>query len=106
MPVVINDAGHVVTTSRDVAHMFDQRHAEVKKHIRRILRSMPDDQFKHEHFKPKVYRDDQGRYQLEYELTLVGTLFLIAPKAMGADNMAVKIAYVRMFEQATDKNNF
>lgn len=103
MPVVINKVGQAVTTSRDVAYMFDQRHAEVKKHIKRILRSMPDEQFKHEHFKLKAYRDDQGRHQLEYELTLVGTLFLIAPMAIGAENMAVKIAYVRMFEQATDK---
>ena len=103
MPVVINKFGQAVTTSRDVAHMFDQRHCEVAKRIRRILRSIPDEQFKHEHFKLKAYRDDQGRLRFEYELTLVGTLFLIAPMAIGAENMAVKIACVRMFEQATDK---
>lgn len=103
MPIVINEGGRAVTTSRDVAYMLDLRHADVKKHIRRILRALPDAQFKHEHFKPKVYHDDQGRCQLEYELTLIGTLFLIAPIRGGADTMAVKIAYVHMFEQATDK---
>lgn len=103
MAIVINEGGHAVTTSRDVAYMFDQRHSDVKKHIRRILRDMPDEQFMREHFKPKVYHDDQGRCQLEYELTLIGTLFLIAPIRGGADTMAVKIAYVHMFEQATDK---
>lgn len=90
--------GHAVTTSRNVAEVFDKNHKDVLRDIRNVLESNPDKEFGQRNFAPTSYKDQWNRKQEEYALTRDGTMLLImgytGPKAM-----ALKTAYIKRFNE-------
>ena len=90
--------GRAVTTSRNVAEVFDKNHKDVLRDIRNVLESNPDKEFGQRNFAPTSYKDQWNRKQEEYALTRDGTMLLImgytGPKAM-----ALKTAYIKRFNE-------
>lgn len=69
--------GILVTTSRNVAQVFEKNHKDVLRDIRAVLEANPDKVFTERNFAPSEYTDSTGRKLPEYLLTRDGTMLLI-----------------------------
>lgn len=90
--------GRAVTTSRNVAEVFDKNHKDVLRDIRNVLESNPDKEFGQRNFAPSSYRNEQNKEQPEYLLTRDGTMLLIMGYT-GSKAMALKTAYIKRFNE-------
>lgn len=90
--------GHAVTTSRNIAEVFDKDHKNVIRDIRAIIDANPDKNFTGLNFELSSYTDPTGRKLPEYQLTRDGTMLLIMGYN-GTKAMALKTAYIKRFNE-------
>lgn len=95
---VHNQAGVLVTTSRNVAAVFGKEHYNVVRDIRNILESNPDPDFNALNFEAVEYTDNKGEKRPEYLLTRDGTMLLIMGYT-GEKALALKTAYIKRFNE-------
>lgn len=102
---VHENEGKLVTTSRNIAKVFDKEHKIVLRDIRNLLTSTDHD-FAGYNFVPFEYKDKNGENRPEYLLTRDGCMLLIMGYT-GAKAMQLKTAYIKRFnemEEALKKN--
>lgn len=90
-------AGVLVTTSRNVAQVFDKNHADVLRDIRTLLDRCSDD-FGHSNFAESSYTNAQNKNQPEYLITKDGLVMLIMGYT-GESAMRFKEAYIKRFNE-------
>lgn len=90
--------GRAVTTSRNIAEVFDKNHKNVLADIRNVIEANPDKGFTELNFQPSSYTDPTGRKLPEYQLTRDGTMLLIMGYT-GTKAMALKTAYIKRFNE-------
>lgn len=95
---VHNNNGTLVTTSRNVAAVFEKEHKNVLADIRNIIASNPDEEFGRLNFELSSYRNEQNKEQPEYLLTRDGTMLLIMGYT-GEKALALKTAYIKRFNE-------
>lgn len=95
---VHNNNGTLVTTSRNVAAVFEKEHKNVLRDIAAIIENNPDKDFGRLNFELSSYRNEQNKEQPEYLLTRDGTMLLIMGYT-GEKAMALKTAYIKRFNE-------
>lgn len=93
--------GVLVTTSRNVAEVFNKNHADVLRDIRNILASLPDESknWGISNFADTPYTNSQnGQTYTEYLITKDG-LVLLVMGYNGKEAMAFKLAYIQRFNE-------
>ena len=91
-------AGVLVTTSRNVAAVFEKEHKNVLRDIAAIIENNPDKDFGRLNFELSSYRNEQNKEQPEYLLTRDGTMLLIMGYT-GEKALALKTAYIKRFNE-------
>ena len=89
--------GILVTTSRNVAEVFEKNHKDVLRDIRNLLERCSQE-FTERNFAPSEYVDSTGRKLTEYLLTKDGTTLLIMGYT-GELAMKFKEAYIKRFNE-------
>ena len=95
---VHNQAGVLVTTSRNIAAVFEKEHKNVLRDIAAIIENNPDKDFGRLNFELSSYRNEQNKEQPEYLLTRDGTMLLIMGYT-GEKALALKTAYIKRFNE-------
>lgn len=95
---VHNNNGVLVTTSRNVAAVFEKEHKNVLRDIAAIIENNPDKDFGRLNFELSSYRNEQNKEQPEYLLTRDGTMLLIMGYT-GEKALALKTAYIKRFNE-------
>ena len=95
---VHNNNGVLVTTSRNVAAVFEKEHKNVLADIRNIIASNPDKEFGRLNFQQSSYINEQNKEQPEFLLTRDGTMLLIMGYT-GEKALALKTAYIKRFNE-------
>lgn len=95
---VHNNNGVLVTTSRNVAAVFEKEHKNVLADIRNIIASNPDEEFGRLNFQQSSYINEQNKEQPEFLLTRDGTMLLIMGYT-GEKALALKTAYIKRFNE-------
>lgn len=95
---VHNNNGTLVTTSRNVAAVFEKEHKNVLRDITAIIENNPDKDFGRLNFELSSYRNEQNKEQPEYLLTRDGTMLLIMGYT-GEKALALKTAYIKRFNE-------
>ena len=90
--------GILVTTSRNIAEVFEKEHRNVIRDIRTLLKTNPDKDFGQLNFEQSSYRNEQNKEQPEYLLTRDGTMLLIMGYT-GEKALALKTAYIKRFNE-------
>ena len=90
--------GVLVTTSRNIAEVFEKEHRNVIRDIRTLLETNPDKEFGLLNFEQSSYRNEQNKEQPEYLLTRDGTMLLIMGYT-GEKALALKTAYIKRFNE-------
>lgn len=94
--------GVLVTTSRNIAEVFEKEHKNVLADIRSIIEANPDKDFSRLNFQPSEFATERGKIYPEYLLTRDGTMLLVmgytGPKAM-----ELKTAYIKCFNEMEQK---
>lgn len=90
--------GVLVTTSRNIAEVFEKEHRNVIRDIRILLESNPDKDFGLLNFEQSSYLNEQNKEQPEYLLTRDGTMLLIMGYT-GEKALALKTAYIKRFNE-------
>lgn len=90
--------GILVTTSRNIAEVFEKEHRNVIRDIRTLLETNPDKDFGQLNFEQSSYRNEQNKEQPEYLLTRDGTMLLIMGYT-GEKALALKTAYIKRFNE-------
>ena len=90
--------GVLVTTSRNIAEVFEKEHRNVIRDIRILLETNPDKEFGLLNFEQSSYRNEQNKEQPEYLLTRDGTMLLIMGYT-GEKALALKTAYIKRFNE-------
>jgi Rha family phage regulatory protein len=91
---LIEKSGKVVVSSRDIARVFEKRHADVMRDVRTILDV--DDDFNQRNFALVEYTDAKGESRPEYLITRDGFTLLVMGYT-GEKAMAFKKAYIEAF---------
>ena len=95
---VLEHDGVAVTTSRNIAAVFEKRHDVVLRDIRNIIAANTDADFNLHNFVEVDYTDAKGRTYQEYLLTRDGAMMLIMSYT-GPKAMALKTAYIKRFNE-------
>lgn len=95
---VHNNNGVLVTTSRNVAAVFEKEHKNVLADIRNIIASNLDEEFGRLNFQQSSYINEQNKEQPEFLLTRDGTMLLIMGYT-GKKALALKTAYIKRFNE-------
>lgn len=90
--------GILVTTSRNVAEIFEKEHRNVLRDIKTILDTNKDIKFTQLNFELSEYTDPTGRKLPEYLLTRDGTMLLIMGYS-GEKAMTLKTEYIKAFNE-------
>ena len=94
--------GILVTTSRNVAEVFDKRHADVLRDIENVISQLPNEQnadLRSGLFIASTYQPDpNGRSYPEYLITKDG-LTLLVMGYTGETAMRFKLAYIQRFNE-------
>ena len=90
--------GVAVTTSRNIAAVFEKEHKIVMRDIRNIIAANTDADFNRYNFVPVDYTDAKGQNRPEYLLTRDGAMMLIMSYT-GPKAMALKTAYIKRFNE-------
>ena len=90
--------GILVTTSRNIAEVFEKRHSDVLRDIRNVLDSLPDKKFGERNFALSSYVTEQNKENPEYLLTRDGTMLLIMGYT-GEKALSLKTAYIERFNE-------
>lgn len=90
--------GVLVTTSRNIAEVFEKEHKHVMRDIRAILEANSDSAFNQSNCGLVDYFDAKGEKRPEYLLTRDGTMLLIMGYT-GEKAMAIKTAYIKRFNE-------
>ena len=88
----------LVTTSRNIAEVFDKNHKDVLRDIRNILESTIDKEFSERNFAPSEFTTERGKTYPEYLLTRDGTMLLIMGYT-GEKAMTLKTEYIKAFNK-------
>ena len=88
--------GKDVVSSRDIARVFEKRHADVMRDIRAITESKDD--FNERNFAPVEYCDGKGEMRPEYLITRDGFTLLVMGYT-GEKAMVFKKAYIAAFNE-------
>ena len=91
--------GQPVTTSRNIAEMFNKQHKHVLDAIRRITNQMSNE-IRQPNFRLTHEPDSQGKLRTTYEITERGFL-LLAMGFGGKKALQFKLAYITEFERLT-----
>ena len=94
--------GVLVTTSRNIAEVFEKEHRNVIRDIRTLLETNPDKDFGQLNFEQSSYRNEQNKEQPEYLLTRDGTMLLIMGYT-GEKALALKTAYIKRFNEMEEQ---
>lgn len=97
-PMVINQDGKLLVSSRNVAAVFEKRHADVLRDVKAVMAANTDAVFTERNFALSEYIDSTGRKLPEYLLTKDGLMLLIMGYT-GAKAMAIKVAYINRFNE-------
>lgn len=89
--------GILVTTSRNVAEVFNKNHKDVLRDIRNLL-DRCSKEFNERNFAPVDYKDAKGETRAEYLLTKDGVVMLIMGYT-GESAMKFKEAYIKRFNE-------
>lgn len=90
--------GILVTTSRNIADVFEKRHSDVLRDIRNVLDNLPDREFGERNFALSSYVTEQNKENSEYLLTRDGTMLLVMGYN-GAKALELKTAYIKCFNE-------
>lgn len=88
MPVVINQDGKLLVSSRNVAEVFEKEHDKVCRDIRELLTKVSAE-FSAANFGESTYTTERGKTYPEYLMTKDGLMLLIMGYT-GAKAMAFK----------------
>lgn len=94
-PIVFESGGQVRTSSRDVADMFDKRHADVLRTIDDLMAVEPDTE---RNFALSSYNDPTGRSLRAFDMDRDG-FTLLAMGFTGAKALKFKMAYIQAFNR-------
>lgn len=101
-PIVFEQNGQALTTSREIADYFGKPHANVLRDIRNTLEQLDQTpegrEFSQINFDLAEYRDEQGKPRPAYVLTRDG-FTLLAMGFTGARAMQFKVAYINAFNR-------
>ena len=101
-PIVFEQGGQALTTSREIADYFGKAHKNVVRDIRNTLEQLeqtPEGQeFSRLNFELTYYTDGQGKPRPAYVLTRDG-FTLLAMGFTGARAMQFKVAYINAFNR-------
>ena len=92
-----NNEGKIYVSSREVAHTFEKRHADVLEKIKTALLHV-DKEFSERNFPLAEYIDGQGKKRPEYLLTKDGFIFAVMGFT-GAKAAKWKIDFINAFNQ-------
>lgn len=90
--------GVLVTTSRNIAEVFEKEHKNVLADIRSLLETNSDKEFGQLNFQLTSFTDQWNREQPEYLLTRDGTMLLVMGYN-GAKALELKTAYIKRFNE-------
>ena len=90
--------GVLVTTSHNIADVFEKRHSDVLRDIRSVLDNLPDKDFGERNFALSSYVTEQNKENPEYLLTRDGTMLLVMGYN-GAKALELKTAYIKCFNE-------
>lgn len=96
-PIIFNQNGKLVVSSRNVAEVFEKEHYNVIRDIREVLNSC-EQNFTKLNFELSEYKDSTGRSLPEYLLTKDG-FTILAMGYTGPKAMAFKVAYIKRFNE-------
>ena len=88
----------LVTTSRNIAEIFEKEHKNVIRDIKNILETNKDKDFNQLNFELVTYTDIKGEQRPEYLLTRDGTMLLIMGYN-GEKAMTLKTEYIKAFNK-------
>lgn len=88
----------IVTTSRNVAMVFNKEHRNVIRDIKNIFVTNSDHNFNALNFECVEYKDNKGELRPEYFLTRDGCMLLVMGYT-GAKAMELKVAYINRFNE-------
>ena len=101
-PIVFEQGGQALTTSREIADYFGKAHRGILRDIRNTLEQLeqtPDGrEFSEHNFVLTYYTDEQGKPRPAYVLTRDG-FTLLAMGFTGAKAMQFKVAYINAFNR-------
>jgi len=95
-PVVQIENGQPITTSVEVARVFEKRHDHVLDSIKTLLAQLGD--VNHPNFRAVNYTDQKGESRPAYHLTRDG-FTLLAMRFTGKRALAFQVAYIKAFNQ-------
>ena len=90
--------GVLVTTSHNIADVFEKRHSDVLRDIRSVLDNLPDKDFRERNFALSSYVTEQNKENPEYLLTRDGTMLLVMGYN-GVKALELKTAYIKCFNE-------
>lgn len=101
-PIVFEQDGRALTTSREIADYFGKAHKDILRAIRDTLEQLEQTpegaEFSGRNFAPAEYKDEQGKPRPAYVLTRDG-FTLLAMGFTGAKAMQFKVAYINAFNR-------
>ena len=104
-PIVFEQGGRAVTTSREVADYFGKAHRNVLRDINNTIEQLslsPEGkEFSRLNFELAEYRDEQGKPRPLYILTRDGFTLLVMGFT-GAEALKFKISYINAFNRMSD----
>lgn len=95
---VHENEGKLVTSSRNIAEVFNKAHGKVLRDIRELLENNQDVSFNQANFGSVECVDTKGEKRPEYLLTRDGCMLLIMGYT-GAKAMQLKTAYIKRFNE-------
>lgn len=97
MPVVINQGGKLLVSSRNVAEVFEKEHKNVLQDVRAVIAACSQD-FARLNFQLGSYKDANNQERPEYLLTKDG-FTMLAMGYTGVKAMQFKEAYINRFNE-------
>lgn len=101
MPVVINQGGKLLVSSRNVAEVFEKEHKNVLQDVRAVIAACSQD-FARLNFQLGSYKDANNQERPEYLLTKDG-FTMLAMGYTGVKAMQFKEAYIKLFNEMKAK---
>lgn len=95
---VTNHNNVLVTSSRNIAKVFNKEHKNVLRDVRSILEHNKDANFNQLNFELVTFIDDKGEQRPEYLLTRDGTMLLVMGYT-GEKALELKTAYIKRFNE-------
>lgn len=90
------------TTSRIVAEHFGKSHKSVTRALATLMTQTGDEEFNRNNFAPIDFLDSRGRKQQEWRMSEQG-FALVAMGFTGAKAVALRLSFIKAFEQAAQR---